>query len=172
MNLRNFTTSALALGLAIPMAGCFETIAGPYEGPAVVEFEQSPSDGGAYAFSECEGETITPTVNLIGEQRSSDLTLNFEVLSTSSASSDQYSFPEGMSVTIPAGSSSASFPIQLADDDADDDDILTLNIQLTSTSDAEVEPAENFKTINISIRDNEDDPDRDANDGDITCTND
>ena len=152
---------AFAVSLALPLSGCFEEITGPYDGPTRVEFAQFPGSATGYGRTSCEDDgTIEATVNLIGPQRSSDLTVNFSVDGESSSAQEgtQYSFPEGTQVTIPAGQSSATFPIQIIDDTDNDDDVVTLALELTSTSDASVEPAENFKRFTFTFQDDEDDP--------------
>ena len=144
---------ALAIGLSIPLTGCFETITGPYDGPPVVEFEQRPG-GYVLAVTEASGQ-VQLKVNLVGAQRSSDLVLNVRVDESSTAvAGEDYSFPNGTQVTIPANASSAFFPITIVDDSDVNNDV-RLALELEGT--AEVAATENWKDFVITIR-NDDTP--------------
>jgi hypothetical protein len=158
MNLRTLTTSALALGLVIPATGCFETIAGPYDGPTVVEFAQFV--GSADPYARIVGEdagTVELTVNLIGPQQGSDTVVQVAVdesLSTADAGSD-YTFPNGAQVTIPANSSSGTLQINVLDDGDDDGGNETIFMELTGTADGSIEGADNFDDFALTITDND-----------------
>lgn len=154
MNLRTLTTSALALGIVIPFAGCFETVAGPYDGPTFVEFAQVP--GGPYSRSVDEDEgTVGLTVNLIGPQQASDIVVEVTVDAASSAiAGTDYSFPNGAQVTIPANSSSGMLMIEVIND-SDDDGPKTVVMELAGTSDGSIEGADNFDDFVLTIGDDE-----------------
>ena len=157
MNLKSLTTSALALGFVIPATGCFETITGPYDGPDVVEFAQFAGSADPYtrAVSEDAG-SVDLTVNLISANgaATSDLTIQVSVDGSSTAGTSDYSFANGPQVTIPAGSTSGTLTINIADD-ADVDGAETIVMELTGTADGSVVGAENFDDFTVTIVDND-----------------
>jgi len=95
--------------------------------------------------------TIAVEIQLIGEQRESDLPVSFAVDDSSTAvEGTHYSLPSTSS-TIPANSSQTIVEVTVLDDtldDAGDDRVLFLTLQ----GGEGVEPAENLKTHTLTIR--------------------
>lgn len=95
--------------------------------------------------------TVTTDIQLIGEQRESDLQVNFTVGDSSTAVEGTHYSLGSTSATISAGSSKTEVEVQVLDNSVNDGDTnyeLFLNLQ-----DSEgVEAAENLKTFTLTIR--------------------
>lgn len=95
--------------------------------------------------------SVTTDIQLIGEQRESDLQVNFTVADSSTAVEGTHYTLGSTSATISAGSSKTEVEVQVLDNNVDDGDTnyeLFLNLQ---DSDG-VEAAENLKTFTLTIR--------------------
>lgn len=95
--------------------------------------------------------TLNPEIQLIGQQRESDLTVNVTVADSSSAVEGTHYQLSSTSVTIPSGSSQVDLPVTVLDNDQDDGDqthSLFLNIQ----GSGDVEPAGNLRTFTLNLR--------------------
>lgn len=88
---------------------------------------------------------------LIGEQRSEPLTLNVVVVDsmTTAQEGTQYSLSES-SVTIPADSSSATYPITVSGQGLSAGQTVTLSVRLQGAQG--VEAAENLRTHTVTIQ--------------------
>lgn len=147
--MRIFLTAALALGVAVSTTGCFEELAGPYEGPPQVEFAQI---GGGYATAVADGNgPLTLTVNLIGPQQSSPVTVGVTTEGSTAAEGTNFSFPNGSEVTIPAGSSFGELTINVLDADITPGERLALNLELTQSSDGSILGADNLDDFTVEI---------------------
>lgn len=117
-----------------------------YSGPDVVEFFplQRQINIGTTA-------STTVAVQLIGPQRSSDLTIDFQVAGTSTAvAGTHYNIATSSPVTIPAGSSSATIQINVVAGSLNPGQEVRLDLELLGGQG--VEPAENLKTSRIFLR--------------------
>ena len=95
--------------------------------------------------------TVTTSIQLIGEQRDSDLNVSYTVADSSTADEGTHYSLGSTSATISAGTSSTDVEVDVLDNSADDEDtdyVLHLNLQ---DSDG-VEAAENLKTFTLVIR--------------------
>lgn len=90
-------------------------------------------------------------VNLVGAQRSTDIVMNYKVLSTSTAVSGTH-YTTGTSLTIPANSSFGEVSVQVINTPTASATPVILILQLEETGG--VKPSENFKTIGLSIAQN------------------
>lgn len=115
-----------------------------YDGPSVVAF---------YPLQQTRSIAATPVtgvdIQLIGEQRTSDLTVSFAVSSTSTAVSGTHYTLSGTTATIAAGTSSVRVPINLVAGSLAAGEV-KLVLELQGTSD--VPPSENLKLATIFIR--------------------
>ena len=144
------SSAAFALVCALPLAGCFETIAGPYDGPTVVEFDQV---SGRYSAAVASGSgAVGLTVNLIGPQQGADVTVGVMVIdsTTTAIEGTDYTFPNGAQVTIPANSSSGTFTINVEPGLAAGVR-RTLAMELGSSADGSIEGAENLDDFVLTI---------------------
>jgi len=95
--------------------------------------------------------TINVNIQLIGQQRDSDLQVNYVVADSSDAEQGVHFNLPSTSATIPAGESSTEISVEVLDNNIDDGDTnypLFLNLQDTQ----DVEAAENLKTFTLTIR--------------------
>ena len=147
--MRNFLTVALALGLALPAAGCFDELTGPYDGPTQVEFAQVR---GAYTSAVADvNATITLTVNLIGPQQSSPVTVGVTTEGSTAVEGTNFSFPNGAEVTIPANSSFGELTINVLDANITPGESVNLNLELTQSSDGSIQGADNLDDFTVRI---------------------
>lgn len=141
------TIAVCALILGGMVSGCdlFEKEDRSYDGPPQVEF---------YPRSNTvqEDGTSTINVNLIGEQRDSDITLDVQVVDslTTAEAGTHYTLPSS-SVTIPANSSSGAFDIEYTASAVDGDPVV-LAVELQGTE--EIKAAPNLDTHTLTIRPN------------------
>lgn len=115
-----------------------------YDGPSVVAF---------YPLQQTRSIAATPVtgvdIQLIGEQRTSDLTVSFSVSSTSTAVSGTHFTISGTTATIAAGTSTVRVPINLiAGSLAAGERKLVLELQ----GSADVPASENLKLTTVFIR--------------------
>ena len=156
----------LALGAAagVLLSGCFENdFLTEYDGPLQVEFEQV---SGQYAQSSPDSSgTIGLTVNLIGPQQPTDVTVQVVVDAASTTAGDgvHYRFPDGAQVTIPAGQSTGTFRIQTIDGAlagpvrnaagaiVTPAETRTLDLELSGTADGTITGADNLDDFTLTI---------------------
>ena len=145
--------AALALVCSLPLAGCFETIAGPYEGPTVVEFAQV---GGGYTRAVNSTAAAVPlTVNLISSSGTlpNDVTVSVDIdpAGTTAVAGTDYNFPSGAQVTIPANSTSGTFTVNVLARPAGTP-ARTLKLELGASADGMVNGAENLDDFTLTMR--------------------
>lgn len=149
---KKFLTATFALALALTTTGCFEDMAVTFdeESPLRVEFAQVQ---GGYAAAYADGQTISLTVNLIAPQQSSDVSVNVAVIGdgTNAVEGAQYSFPNGTTVTIPAGTSFGELQIDLLEGPLDDNSRTFLQLELQDTGDVIAE--DNLDDFTVQIAD-------------------
>lgn len=152
--MRSFRFLGVLLLAGVLVAGCdfFEQRDRTFDDNPKLEFfplsetidEGDAEDAGGTA-------TVETSIQLIGPQRDSDLTVNYVVADSSTAEEGTHFTLPATSATIAANSSSAPVEVNVLDNNADDGDtnyVLYLNLQ----DDNEVEPAENLKTYTLTIR--------------------
>ena len=156
--------AALGAAAGVLLSGCFENdFLTPYEGPPQVEFEQV---SGRYTQSVPDSSgTVGLTVNLIGEQRSADITVGVVVdaAATTAVEGTHYRFPDGPQVTIPAGQSTGTFRIQTIDGPlagpvrnaqgaiTTPAQTVALDIELAGSADGEITGADNLDDFTLTI---------------------
>lgn len=131
--------------LPLVFGGCsdlFSTQDRTFQGDPVVEITPGNT-------SVDEGESVTLDVQLIGEQRSSDLEVNISTGGEAQAGT-HYSAP-GSSVTINAESSAATLAIDTIDGSLDSGDTVELVVELTGTNDSDISVAENLGSSTVTI---------------------
>jgi len=142
-------TLVLLAVVAVATSSCdlFKQRSRVYGGPAVVEFYPQSS-------TVSEGSSLSVKVQLIGEQRNSDTSINFAVVdSNTTAESGTYSIPTSSPVTIPANSSSTSIDINAGDNpNMGSGEHRTLTLVLNGND--QVNGAENLKYFTLRIEGN------------------
>ncbi len=116
-----------------------------YTGPTVVGFfplEQTVS------ASSTPGTTVE--IQLIGEQRTSDLSISYGVHSSTTATAGTHYTVSGSSATIAAGTSTANVNVSVAPGDLQAGQEVKLVLELQGGAD--VQPSENLKLSTIYIR--------------------
>jgi hypothetical protein len=151
----------LLLAVSFLTTACFKDLEIKYDGPAQVEFEtavrSNPAVGLTYpliasANSTTLGPVLTTQLNLVGPQRSSDLTVRVLVeptLTTTAATS--YTLLNGGSVVIPANSSVGSLSIAVSRATSTTAPIRNLVVILDSTN-ADFKANPNYKRVGFTIR--------------------
>lgn len=159
--MKKISLYVLLAALTCCMAACFNDMTIKYDGPLQVEFESAvrtnPAVGRTYPLisvgnSVTAGPTQVSQLNLIGPQRSSDLTVRVlvePVLTTAPATS--YTLLNGGNVVIPANSSVGSLSIAVSRATSATASLGTLVITLDSTS-SEFKASPNYKRIGFTIR--------------------
>lgn len=156
MKIQKYLLAALLLVTGFTLSGCFEDIAGPYDGPSQVGFTQAvngtPING--YATTRNEGSgTTTLQLELIGPHRSTDTQFPVTVASTSTATQGtHYAFPSGTTVTIPANSSFGTLTLNIPQSDLAAGATRTVVLEVGPSADGAVVPAENWKRFTVTIR--------------------
>lgn len=155
--------SLLALLVAIPllMTACFDDLSIRYDGPTQVEFESAvrtnPAVGRTYplissANSTTSAPVLTTQLNLVGPQRTSDLTVMVAVESPlTTASANSYTLLNGGNVVIPANSSVGSLSVAVSRASSTTAPLGALVIVLDSTS-TDFKASPNYKRIGFTIR--------------------
>lgn len=151
----------LLIAISLVTTACFKNLEIKYDGPTQVEFEtavrSNPAVGLTYplvasANSTTLGPVLTTQLNLVGPQRSSDLTVRVLVeptLTTTSATS--YTLLNGGSVVIPANSSVGSLSIAVSRATSTTAPIRNLVVILDSTN-TEIKVNPNYKRVGFTIR--------------------
>lgn len=123
-----------------------------YDGPDQVEFK--PLSETATLSASQTGSTSV-TVQLIGEQRDQDITVDFSVVDADAENAARegvhYSLPS-TSVTIAANTSSASFDINLMGENLSAGESVQLVLELQENPDQDIEVAENLKRYELRIQ--------------------
>ena len=152
--MRIFLTAALTLGVAVSTTGCFDELTGPYDGPLQVEFAQVQPDRdfGVYGRRVADvAASLTLTVNLIGPQQSSPVTVGVTTEGSTAVEGTNFSFPNGSEVTIPAGSSFGELTINVLDANITPGESVDLNLELTQSSDGSIQGADDLDDFTIRI---------------------
>lgn len=148
MKIRTAYNILSVLLVSLFLTGClndlFEQEDQTYQGEAKLEFWPQTD-----TFDEDEGE-VEVLIQLIGVQRSSDLSVNFSVdEETTAEAGTHYELLSTSPATIPANSSSAVVTINLNGNSLPEGENRTLILRLDSGG--EVEPAENLDTYELTI---------------------
>ena len=152
--MRSFRFLGVLLLAGVLVAGCdfFEQRDRTFDDDPKLEFfplSETVDEGDA----EAAGGTLTveTSIQLIGRQRDSDLTVNYTVADSSTAEEGTHFTLPATSATLPANSSTVPVEVNVLDNNQDDGGtnyVLYLNLQ----EDNEIEPAENLKTFTLTIR--------------------
>lgn len=142
----------LLLVLALPLTGCFEDFATAYDGPTVVEFDQTLSGGYSLTVPEGAG-VVSRQINLIGPQQGSPSTITFDVVGdgTTAVDGTHYSLPTGTQFEIPANSSFGQLQVNILDGGLDSAQQVTLQLELVGSADGSIGAAENLDDFTITI---------------------
>lgn len=152
---------AILLAVSAFLTACFDDLSIKYDGPTQVEFESAvrtnPAVGRTYplissANSTTAAPVLTTQLNLVGPQRSSDLTVKVLVeppLTTALPGS--YTLLNGGNVVIPANSSVGSLSIAVSRASSTTAPLGALVIVLDSTS-SDFKASPNYKRIGFTIR--------------------
>ncbi len=172
MPMKKLYLLSVALLLPLLLGGCFEEVAGPYDGPDQIAFEQL---GGLYQLSVTDDIGVVPLpTQLIGPQRSEAFDVEVSVLTEqalrirqvqqgdgttepdttvlaepTTAPAASYSVPS--SYTFPADSSNVPVAIQINDGVLAAGETQRLSIRLDGNDDAGVVPAENWRYFQIFV---------------------
>lgn len=170
MNIKSFKFLIPIVLVSFVLTGCFEDIAGPYDGPDKVAFAQV---GGGYSAAVPAGQgTVSLQTELIGPQRSASTSVGVSVvneevynikevvqddgsvrvdstllaLPTTAQEGVHYELPD--SYSFPANASLAPLDFNILD--ADIDSPVRLTIRLDGSAD--LEPAELWRYFTITIQ--------------------
>jgi len=165
------------IAFAVLLGGCFDEVAGPYDGPDRIGFSQFGTTGQFGATVEDDSGPLPVPVQLIGPQRDNSFEVSVSVqqdtvfrerevpqgdgtdttivdvraLPTTAQSGD-YSIPD--SFTFPADSSNAQFAVEINDalpSGAASGTSERLTLRLEPNSDADIEVAENWRYFEVEI---------------------
>ena len=154
---------ALLFVLSISLTACFKEVDKVFDEGTVVEFQQAiistPAVGRTFPIiSSANSVTNSPVVstrlNLVGPQRSSDITVRVFVdtrptLTTAQASS--YTLVNGGNVVIPANTSFGSLSVAIGRATSSTATVANLVLVIDSTS-SDFKPSQNYKRLGYSIR--------------------
>jgi hypothetical protein len=173
-----YTFLVLFVAAGVLLSGCFEEVAGPYDGPDRVAFSQVNGTFSTMVSDASGANTIPVPAQLIGPQRSSSFTVdvsvqedtayrvrevpvgdgNFEedrdvrALPTTAADGN-YSVPESLS--FPADSSSAVLAVSIEDNvfgqNAPSDTSTRFTLRLEPNPNANIEVAENWRYFEVIV---------------------
>lgn len=174
MNTRIIFFAALLAG-GLLVTGCFEEVAGPYDGPDRIAFAQE--NGSFSTVVTDDAGTISVPTQLIGPQRSSSFDVEVSVQQDTVFRERTFSAPDGSdstvtdirarpttaegsdysvpgSYTFPADTSTASFEVEIQDAfgpgaPADAEKRLTLRVE--PNDQANIEVAENWRYFEVTI---------------------
>lgn len=144
-----FLTLSLSLGLAasLVLTGCdtFDERDRTFDGDPKLEFAP-------LAATVDEGDDpVTTRIQLIGEQRGSDLPVDFVVADSSTAEAGVHYSLGSTSASIPANASAVDVTIDILDNTVDDGDTNYELFLVLQDSDG-VEAAVNLRTYTLTIR--------------------
>jgi hypothetical protein len=149
------------IALSVLTTSCFDDMEIKYDGPTQVEFETAvrtnPAVGRTYplvatANSLTASPTVTTQINLVGPQRSSDLTVRvLPEATTTTAAAQSYTLLNGGNVVIPANSSFGSLSVAVSRATSATAALANLVIVIDSTNtDYKANP--NYRRIGYTIR--------------------
>ncbi len=151
----------LLAGLSGLTMGCFKDLEIKYDGPTQVEFEtavrSNPAVGRTYPLvASANSLTASPTVitqiNLVGPQRSSDLTVQIlPEATTTTAAARSYTLLNGGNVVIPANSSFGSLSVAVSRATSATAALANLVIVIDSTNTG-YKASPNYRRIGYTIR--------------------
>ena len=157
----NRLSSILFLGLAAVMFSCFDDAGTDIllEG-SFVEIQEATTSGGldlSKSYNRLNNGIATRDsirVNLVGPQRGSAVSVNFQVdpASTAVAGVHYNMITTGTSVTIPANSSFGYIYFEILADNIEPGEVWKLSFTLTGTDASDVKLSENYKSFTRSIR--------------------
>ncbi len=159
--MKQLLSYGLLIAVSLLTTACFDDLSIKYDGPTQVEFESAvrtnPAVGRTYPLisagnSVTAGSTQVSQLNLVGPQRSSDLTVKVLVESPlTTASANSYTLLNGGSVVIPANSSVGSLSIAVGRASSTTAPLGALVLVLDSTS-TDFKASPNYKRIGFSFR--------------------
>jgi hypothetical protein len=159
--MKKITTFAICVVTLLGMYACNNSLDKVFDDQTLVEFNEAVLRANAVgrsfsitALNNTAAVAITTTaqVNLVGPQRSSDLTVRVLVdpaYTTAAASS--YSLVNGGNVTIPANSSFGSLTLVTARASSTTAPVANVVVILDSTA-AEFKPSFNYRRLGFSVR--------------------
>jgi hypothetical protein len=149
----------ILLLLMLSLSSCFETIDKIYDTDTVVEFNETvtltPAAGKTYPLISVVnglGERKSK-INLVGKQRSADVSVKFSVDKTNSTAVEGVHFKinNGGIATISANNSFGDCSIEILKAPAQTGQTVNLVLMLDGDG-GDVKPSENFKRIGFAIR--------------------
>ncbi|WP_080238874.1 DUF4843 domain-containing protein [Spirosoma rigui] len=159
--MKKIATIVLCTLALFAVYACDNSIDKVFDEQTLVEFQPAVLNSNAVnrtypiissANSVTASPTITAQVNLVGRQRSSDLTVKvFVDPVATTASANSYTLANGGNVVIPANSSIASLTMTVAKATSATATLANVVLVLDSTS-ADFKPSQNYKRIGYSIR--------------------
>jgi hypothetical protein len=159
--MKKIATLVLCTLTLLAVYACDNSIDKVFDNQTLVEFQpavlNSNAVGRTYPIvssgnSLTASPTITAQVNLVGRQRSSDMTVKVFVDPTATtASASSYTIANGGNVVIPANTSTASLTMTVARATSATATLANVVLVIDSTS-ADFKPSQNYKRIGYSIR--------------------
>lgn len=146
-NMIKYFSSILVIVL-FALSGCNEDYKSTYGFNEFVQWSVATR-----SIDENAASPLTITIQVVGAQRSSDLTVNFNVVESNAVEGVDYEFPNGKTLVVPANSSTATILFQPIDNTNITEGARTVTLQLASADGFDV--ALGNKSIVVSI--NEDD---------------
>lgn len=149
------------IALSVLTTSCFDDMEIKYDGPTQVEFETAvrtnPAVGRTYplvgtANSLTASPTITTQINLVGPQRSGDLTVRvLPETTTTTAATRSYTLLNSGNVVIPANTSFGSLSIAVSRATSATAALANLVIVIDSTN-TDYKASPNYRRIGYTIR--------------------
>ncbi len=147
--------------MAIGLVSCFKDMETVYDGLTLVEFNEAvirtPAAGRTYSItsipnSTTAGNSTVASVNLVGPQRTSDLTVKVLVdpIATT-AGATNYTLVNGGNVVIPANSSVGSLTMVVGRATSTTAPLANVVLVLDSTS-TDFKASQNYKRLGYSLR--------------------
>lgn len=159
--MRKYLLLSLLGLLALMVSACFKDLAITYDGPVQVEFETAvrtnPAPGRTYPLVSVAANltattTIATQLNLVGPQRSSDLTVRIAPeAALTTALPTSYTLSNGGNVTIPANSSFGSLTLTVSRATSTTAPVANLVLLMDSTSN-EFKASPNYRRIGYTFR--------------------
>jgi hypothetical protein len=147
--------------LSLVLTSCFKDMEITYTGPAQVEFEStvrtSPAVGRTYPLlsssnSVTAGPTVVTQLNLVGPQRSTDLTVRvLPETPATTAPVSSYTLLNGGNVVIPANTNAGSLSIAVARATSTTAALANLVLVIDSTS-TDYKANSNYRRLGFTIR--------------------
>ncbi len=149
-----------ALALSLGLVACNNDLDKVFDSQTLVEFNEAilrtNATGRTYSITSIANTPTAPGVstaqlNLVGRQRSSDLTVRVLVDPVSTASASSYTLSNGGNVTIPLNSSFGSLTITTGRAASTTAPIGNVVLVIDSTS-TDFKPSQNYKRLGFSFR--------------------